>query len=56
MAHEIGHVLGLAHENVDKTDKGDWVTVWETSPHDKDSVMHSYYDISKEPTKPIVAL
>ncbi|KAF9539253.1 hypothetical protein EC957_005601 [Mortierella hygrophila] len=51
MAHEIGHVLGLAHENIDKTDKGDWAKVWKVSPYDKDSVMHSYYDISKELTK-----
>ncbi|KAF8925487.1 hypothetical protein BGZ47_003231, partial [Haplosporangium gracile] len=51
MAPEIGHVLGLAHENIDKTDNGDWAKLWKVSPYDKDSVMHSYHDISKELTK-----
>ncbi|KAF9120739.1 hypothetical protein BGW39_011131 [Mortierella sp. 14UC] len=57
MAHEIGHVLGLAHENIDKETKdgevntGDNIPLWKVSPYDEDSIMHSYFDISKELTK-----
>ncbi|KAF8926052.1 hypothetical protein BGZ47_002921, partial [Haplosporangium gracile] len=47
MAHEIGHVLGLAHENIDKTPNGDPEKVWRVSTYDKDSLMHSFHDITK---------
>ncbi|KAF9079914.1 hypothetical protein BGX27_005861, partial [Mortierella sp. AM989] len=46
LAHEIGHLLGLAHEGVN-----DVSYYWIVSPHDAKSLMHSYYDIIKGLTK-----
>ncbi|KAF9079433.1 hypothetical protein BGX23_004104, partial [Mortierella sp. AD031] len=57
MAHEIGHLLGLAHENIDKWTKdgeenaGDNIPLWKVSSYDEDSIMHSFFDISKGVTK-----
>ncbi|KAK3804969.1 MAG: hypothetical protein JOS17DRAFT_816237 [Linnemannia elongata] len=50
MAHEIGHVLGLAHENVDKNENGDMLKLWKVSAYDKHTIMHTYHDITKKLT------
>ena len=39
MAHELGHLFGLAHE-----EKNDVAAYWTVSPYDPNSLMHSYYD------------
>jgi hypothetical protein len=56
MAHEIGHLLGLAHENIDKNpnngipNSGSRIPLFKVSPYDDKSIMHSYHDITKEAT------
>ncbi|KAF9902631.1 hypothetical protein EC991_004727 [Linnemannia zychae] len=51
IAHEIGHVLGLAHGNIDKSDKGESLQLWKVSGFDDESIMLSYFDITKKITK-----
>ncbi|KAG0063484.1 hypothetical protein BGZ90_002624, partial [Linnemannia elongata] len=51
MAHEIGHLLGLAHENIDKSDSGQTLQLWKVTGYDKGSLMHSFHDITKELTQ-----
>jgi hypothetical protein len=51
MAHEIVHVLKLAHENVDKDSNGEWLKLWKVSPYDEHSSMHSYYSSTKTLTQ-----
>ncbi|KAF9153498.1 hypothetical protein BG015_003278 [Linnemannia schmuckeri] len=50
MAHEIGHVLGLAHGNVEKDPNGNSLKLWKVSTYDKDSIMHTYFDPAKKLT------
>ncbi|KAK5799790.1 hypothetical protein F5H01DRAFT_398729 [Linnemannia elongata] len=51
MAHELGHLFGLAHENVDRGPQNGWKFLWKASPYDHASIMYSTFRANVPLTK-----